>query len=120
MDAVDEADPVAARAHHERVRARAVGEVANSSQQIAVRDAGRRDDRLARRELLGLEDVTVFYALLARLLDLAPRRRPQLRLQLAAETTKRGRRQHGLPSAADADREMVVRSADRCGDRCGH
>src|SRR5438046_6730888 len=80
MDPVDEADPVAARAHHERMRACAVGEVADAAQEVAVRDAGRGDDRLARRQLLGLEDVRdVVDPLLTRLLDLRSRRRPELR-----------------------------------------
>src|SRR6478672_9229937 len=47
MDAVHEPDPVAARAHHERVRPGAVGEEPDSAQQIAVRDARRDDDHLA-------------------------------------------------------------------------
>ena len=48
------------------------------------------------------------------------RRRPELRLHLAAEAAERGRGEHGLPRAADADREVVVRAADRGGDRRGH
>src|SRR5690348_3321499 len=57
VDAVHEADPVAARAHHDGVRSRAVGVVAHAAEEVAVRDAGGRDDRLAGRELLRREDV---------------------------------------------------------------
>src|SRR5215216_4342082 len=82
---VDEPDPVAARAHHERVGPRTVGVEADAAEEIAVRDAGRCHDHLSRRELLGREDaVDVVDALLARRLDLRPRRRPQLRLEVAA------------------------------------
>src|SRR5437868_9122297 len=83
VDSVDEAHPVAARAHDERVRAGAVGEEANAAQEVAVRDAGRRDDDLARCEILGPEDaLVVLDAGFAQLVDLAPRGRPELRLQL--------------------------------------
>src|SRR3954453_1354189 len=41
VDAVHEAHPVAAGAHHERMRPRAVGLEADSAQQVAVRDARR-------------------------------------------------------------------------------
>ncbi len=50
-------------------------------------------------------------------LDLGPARRPELRLQLAAEAAQRRRRQHCLARAADPDREMVVRAAHRGADR---
>src|SRR5919201_3874415 len=104
MDAVGESDPVAARAHDERVCPGGVGEEADAAQELAVRDAGRRDDHLLRREVVDREDaVDVHDAVLARGVDLGPPRRPQLRLQLAAETAERGRRQHRLPGAADAD-----------------
>ena len=92
--AVDEAHPVAARAHDERVRARAVGEVADAAQQVAVRDAGRGDDHLPRREVVDREDRARCRRSRAR----APRsisrarRRPELRLQLAAEAAQRGGR----------------------------
>src|SRR5438094_54652 len=56
VHAVDEPHPVAARAHDEGVGARAVGQEADAAQQVAVRDARRGDDDLARRELLGGED----------------------------------------------------------------
>ena len=46
-------------------------------------------------------------------------RRPELRLQLAAEAAERRGGQHRLPRAADPDREVVVRAADRRGDRGG-
>src|SRR5207253_8403115 len=121
VDAVHEADPVAARAHDERVRARAVGEVADAAQQFAVGNPGGRDDRLARREVVDREDaLRVVDSVLAELVDLAPRRRPELPLQLAAEAAKRGGCEHGLAGAADPDREVVVRAADRSGDRRGH
>src|SRR4029078_13631902 len=48
-----------------------------------------------------------------RLLDLGTARRPELSLQLAAETAQRRCREHGLARAADADREVVVRSHHR-------
>src|ERR1051326_3636692 len=38
VDAVDEAHPVAARAHDERMRSRRVGEELHAAQQVAVRD----------------------------------------------------------------------------------
>src|SRR5919204_5255996 len=91
MDPVHEADPVAAGAHDERVGAGAVGEEADAAEEVAVRDAGRDDDHLAGRDVLGHEHaLDVLDARLAGLLDLAARRRPELRLQLAAETAKRG------------------------------
>jgi len=59
VDPVDEAHPVAPRAHDERVRAGAVGEEADAAQQVSVRDAGRGDDHLARRKIFGPEDALV-------------------------------------------------------------
>src|SRR5581483_2012069 len=79
------------------------------------------DDDLARREILGAEHAPVVIdAALPQLVDLSPRRRPELRLQLTAEAAQRGSREHGLPRAADADGEMVVRPADGGRDRGGH
>src|SRR5436190_7334470 len=121
VDAVDEPHPVAARAHEQRVRARAVGEEANAAQQVSIRDAGRSDDHLARREILGAEDALVVEDPgLPQLVDLPAGGGPELRLELAAQAAQRGGREYGLPSAADPDREMVVRAADRRGDRRGH
>src|SRR4051794_28095185 len=86
VDAVGEAHPVAARAHDERRGQRAVGQVAHAAQQVAVRDARRGEDHLAGREVVAAEDaLDVLDPLLARRLDLAARRRPELRLELAAE-----------------------------------
>src|SRR5437660_7480287 len=86
VDSVDEPHPVATRAHHERVGARAVGEEPDAAQQIAVRDAGGGDDHLARCEVLGAEDALVVVdAGLAQLVDIPAGRRPELGLQLAAE-----------------------------------
>src|SRR5689334_22422103 len=56
VDPVDEAHPVAARAHDERAGAGAVGEELHAAQEIAVRDACRGDDRLARGEVVERED----------------------------------------------------------------
>src|SRR3954454_25125334 len=118
VDAVDEPDPVAARAHEQRMRSRAVGEKADAAQQVAVRDAGRSDDHLARREILGTEDALVVEDPgLSQLVDLPAGGGPELRLQLAAQAAQRGGREQGLPGAADTDREVVVRAADRRGDR---
>src|SRR5262249_48466702 len=120
VDPVRETHPVAARAHHERVRARGVREEAHAAQKVAVRDAGRRDDDLTRCELLRGEDTGwVVDPELARLLDLAARRRPQLRRHLAAEAAERGGGHDRLPRAADPDCEVVVRAADRRRDRGG-
>src|SRR6266567_1888055 len=121
VDAVDKANPVAARAHHERVRPRAVGEEADAAEQVAVRHAGRGDDRLARREVVdGEETMDVVDPLLGRLLDLATRGRPELRLHLAAEAAQRSRGHDGLARPTDADGEVVVRAANRSRDRSGH
>src|SRR5581483_10537058 len=121
VDPVHEAHPVAARAHEQRVRPRAVREEAHAVQQVAVGDARGGDDDLARREILGAEHAPVVIdAALPQLVDLSPRRRPELRLQLTAEAAQRGSREHGLPRAADADGEMVVRPADGGRDRGGH
>src|SRR5205085_11090419 len=118
VDPVHEAHPVAAGAHDERARPRAVGEELHAAQEVAVRDTRRGHDRLAGREVVEREDaVHVLDALGAGALDLRPRRRPELRLELAAETAERGGRDDGLPRAADADREVVVRAADRGRDR---
>ena len=103
------------------MRARAVGEEPHTAEQVTVRNARRGDDHLAGREVLGAEDaVVVLDPGFAQLLDLATRRRPELRLQLAAEAAQRGSREHGLPRAADADGEMVVRPTDGGRDRGGH
>ena len=53
------------------------------------------------------------------LVDLPAGGGPELGLQLAAETAEGSRREHRLPGAADPDREVVVRAADRGGDRGG-
>src|SRR3954463_304202 len=99
------------------MRARAVGKEAHAAQEVAVRDAGRRDDDLARREILGPEDTGVVVdAELTQLVDLGARRRPELRLQLAAEAAKRGGGGDRLARAADTDSQVVVRAADRSGD----
>src|SRR6476646_11662263 len=121
VDAVHEAHPVAARAHEEGMRAGAVGEEADAAQQVAVRDAGRRDDHLARSEVVGIEDaLVVLDPGLAELPDLRAGRGSELRDPLAAEAAQRGRRENRLPGAADPDRQVVVRAADRGGDRRGH
>src|SRR5438105_3488785 len=120
VDPVDEAHPVAARAHDERARPGAVGEELDAAQEVAVRDAGRGDDRLSGRQVVEREDaVHVLDPLLARPFDLAPGRRPELCLDLAAEAAQRGGRHDGLARAADPDREMVVRATDRGRDRGG-
>src|SRR5581483_899668 len=108
--AVDELHPVAARAHDQRVRAGAVGEEPDAAEQVAGRDARRGEDHVAGGQVLEREDpVDVVDAELGGRLDLAAGRRPQLRLQLAAEAPQRRRRQHRLPGPADADRKVVVR-----------
>src|SRR5207248_3290744 len=100
----------AARAHDERAGAGAVGEVLHAPQEVAVRDAGGGDDRFPGREVVEGEDaVHVVDALLPGALDLGPGRRPQLRLDLAAEAAKGRGRDDGLARAADADGEVVVR-----------
>src|SRR5207253_4127390 len=91
VDAVHEANPVAARAHHERVRASRISEEANSAKQVAVRDAGRGDNHLAGREVVEREDLLeVADSVFARLFDLGSRRRPELRLELTAEAAEGG------------------------------
>src|SRR5262249_29219303 len=55
VDPVDEADPVTARAHHERVCPRAVRMEADAAEEVAVRDPRRDHDHLTVRELLGRE-----------------------------------------------------------------
>jgi hypothetical protein len=103
------------------VRPCAVGEEAHAAEEVAVRDAGRDDDHFARREVLDREEpLEVLHPGRGRGLDLAAGSRPKLRLQLAAEAAQRGRGQHRLPRAADPDREVVVRAADRGGDGSGH
>src|SRR4051794_15193202 len=119
--AVDELHPVAARAHDQRVRPRAVGEEPDAAEEVARRDARGGEDHVARSQVLEGEDaVHVLDPDLGSLRDLAPRRRPQLRLQLAAEAPQGGCGEHRLTRAADADRQMVVRPADRRRDRRGH
>src|SRR3954454_12080915 len=71
VDPVDEAHPVAVRAHDERVRARGVGEVADAAQQLAVRHPRRDDDHVLRREIVDREDaVDVVDTVLAGRFDL--------------------------------------------------
>ena len=90
-------------------------------EQIAVRDAGGGDDHLLRREIVDREHALhVLDAVLAGALDLGAARRPELRLQLAAEAAQRRRGEHRLARAADADREVVVRAAHRRADRRDH
>ncbi len=102
------------------MRPGAVGQEADAPKEVAVRDAGGADDRLLRPEVLGREHaLDVLDPLLARLVDLAARHRPELRLELAAEAAQRGGRQHRLPRAADADRQVIVRAPDGGGDRGG-
>src|SRR5438477_5816828 len=109
VDAVDEANPVAARAHDEGMRARRVRQEADAVEQVAVRDAGCRNDHLLRREVVDREHpLGVVDAVRARFLDLGPTRRPELRLQLAAEAAERSGGEHRLPRAADPDREVIV------------
>src|SRR6266540_3167827 len=73
VDAVDEAHPVAAGAHDERVRRGAVGEKADAAQEIAVGDSGSGHDHVAGREVVDAEDAgDVVDAVLAGRLDLAP------------------------------------------------
>src|SRR2546423_4599266 len=121
VDPVDEAHPVAARAHHERVRAGGIGEVADAAEELAVRDPGRGDDHLLRREIVDREHtLDVVDPVRARVLDLGTPRRPELSLQLAAEAAQRSRREYRLARPADPDREVVVRAADRGGDRREH
>src|SRR4051794_23896959 len=108
---LDEADPVAARAHDERVCQRGVGEVADAAEQLAVRDARRGDDRLLWGEVVDREDAfDVVDAVGLRVLDLGAARRPELGLELAAEAAERGGREHRLAGATDPDREVVVRA----------
>src|SRR4029077_217934 len=59
VDAVDEAHPVAAGAHHERMRPGAVGEEADAAEEVAVRNARRGHDHLAGREIVDREDAAV-------------------------------------------------------------
>src|SRR3954447_18593393 len=121
MDAVDEPHPVAASAHDQGMRPCRVGEEAHATQEVTVRHARGGDDYLTRRQVVGREDLLdVVEAVLSRLLDLASRHRPQLRLHLAAEAAERSGGHHGLPGAADADRKVVVRAADHRRDRRGH
>jgi hypothetical protein len=98
------------------VRPGAVGPEPHTAEEIAVRDACCGDDRLPRREVFRREDpFDILDPLLLRLVDLASRDRPELRLEVAAQTAQGGSRQDGLPRAADADREVVIRPADRRG-----
>src|SRR5439155_9188769 len=57
VDAVHEANPVAARAHDERVRPGRIGEEADPAEQVTVRDAGRRDDHLTGGKVVDGEDL---------------------------------------------------------------
>ncbi len=99
----------------------AVRQVAHAAEQVAVGHPGGRDDHLAGRELVGLEDlVDVVDSVLTRLLDLVARGRPELRLELPTQATKSGRGENRLPGAADADRQVVVGAAYGSGDRRGH
>ena len=68
----------------------------------------------------GEDTVDVVDPVLGRGLDLGAGGRPELGLQLAAEAAERRGGEDGLPRAADPDREVVVRAADRGGDRRGH
>src|SRR5689334_7240401 len=73
MGSVHEPHPVAARAHDERVRPRAVRAIAHAAQEIAVRDAGRGDDHLVRGQVVDREDpLDVLDPVFTGALDLAP------------------------------------------------
>src|SRR4051794_38295180 len=87
---IDEADTVAAGAHDDRVGARRIGHVAHAAQQVAVRDAGRDDDRVAAHELLVREHVLhVLDPELGGGPHLGTGHRPELALELAAEAGQR-------------------------------
>jgi hypothetical protein len=120
VDAVVEAHPVAAHAHDQGVRPGRVGHEPHAAQEVAVRDARRDEDHVSSRKVLLGEHVRDVDADLTGLLDLRPRGRPQLGLDPAAEASERRGGEDGLPCAADADREVVVRSTDRGGDGRGH
>src|SRR5262245_23030203 len=102
VDPVHEAHPVAARAHDERVRTRAVGEEPHAAKQVARRDTGRDDDHFSPREVVESEDPRdVLEPVLTSSFDLRAGRRPELSLEASAETAQSGRRQHRLARAAN-------------------
>src|SRR3954454_25055394 len=120
VDAVHEAQPVAAGAHYERMRPRAVGLEPDSAQQVAVRDTRRDHDHLAGGEVVQREDpLHVLHPGLLRRSDLGRRRRPQLRLEAAAEAAQGRGRQDRLARPAGPDREVGVRPAHGRRDRRG-
>ena len=93
----------------------------HAAQQVAVRDSCRGDDHLLRREVVDREDTfDVVDAMRPRLFDLGSPRRPELRLQLAAEAAQRRGCEHRLARTTDPDCEVIVRTADGRADRRGH
>src|SRR5262249_46816979 len=102
VDPVDEADPVTARAHHERVCPRAVRMDGAAAEEAAVRAPRRAHDPPTVREPLGREPpARLPDPGRVRLLDSPARRRPQLGLQLTAETPERRGGHHCLARSAD-------------------
>ena len=107
MDSVDEAHPVVAGAHDDGMRPGAVCQVPDTAEQVAVRDARRGDDHLAGCKLLGRErPLDVVDPVLSGLTDLAARGRPELCLELAAQTPEGRRGDERLAGAADSDCEV--------------
>src|SRR4029453_6374331 len=103
MDAVDEADAVGLRLHHQRRRAHAAAEEADALHQRAVGDArGRKDDVLTRREIpRAIDPLEVLDAHRLAALLVFGRADNETREDLAAETSHRRPGDDTLGCAAD-------------------
>src|SRR5438093_1912934 len=116
----DAADGAGARAHDDRVRHRAVGQVADAAQQRAGRDAGRCDeDVLPRDEIVRHEHSFRIETLLHEPLPLVGIARPELPLDSSAHALQRSRRDDALRRPADPVEQVHSGAALRRGDRRG-
>jgi hypothetical protein len=109
-------DRARARAHHQRLgRGSAAALVAHALQDVAVGDAGRREEHvLAGDEVVAVEHFGQVVAGLDGGRALLVVARPQASQQLAADALDRGRRDHALGRPPDSPQEIHRRVvADR-------
>src|SRR4051794_9970662 len=117
---VDGADGARLRAHHHRLRARAVAPVAHALEQVAVADAGGAEEHVvARDEIVAGEHLVEVVAGVERGLLLFLVARVQPTEHLAAHALERGRGDHTLRRATDAEEDVGAAPGRGDGDGGG-